>query len=55
MLALLTKVASSENIQSLACFDCAQIHAHVRSWARMCNSETWPSNMNFAHTNVLQR
>ncbi len=48
MLALLTKVASSENVQSLVCFACAQIHTHVRSWTRMYRSETWRSNVNYA-------
>ena len=34
-LALLTRVANSENICSLVCFACAQVFTHVRTWDRM--------------------
>jgi len=36
-LTLVCRVAGSDNIQSLMCFCCNQIHTRVSSWERMCS------------------
>jgi hypothetical protein len=53
-LAMVHKLACSDNIQGLICFACAQIYTHVKSWNRMWPESSQMNRESFAGHDVCE-